>query len=314
LEGVATGDGLSRCDTPKLTEGVMALRITIDIFSGRPNPSFVLSDRETQAALERLAPAPKSDRKRLAPPPQSLLGYRGILVEQEGRTLKGIPKSFRVAGGRLIEGKTARPIAGEDFEDFVCGSTGPKRLRLGLDLPELCVRELKRFRKLMLVYPWPPFKWPPVIPSCYCAPLYEPSWWNDGGQKQWNNNCYNYATNYRSDTFAQPGRAAGAMYTALSCSSVKPAAIADALLDGSSIGNRCPTKGHMVALVIWPGVDFHWYRKGKNGYWSHKPGGTQATNLDNSGAVIPDPQTADRGGYTSFCSYMVVMHGHIKLN
>ena len=30
----------------------------------------------------------------------------------------------------------------------------------------------------------------------------EPSWWNDGGQKQFANNCYNYSTNYRTDTFA----------------------------------------------------------------------------------------------------------------
>ncbi len=66
-------------------------------------------------------------------------------------------------------------------------------------------------------------------------------------------------------------------------------------------------------LVIWPGVDFHWYRKGRNGYWSHKPGGTPATNIDNSGHFIPDPRTADRGGYTDFCTFMVVMHGHIKL-
>lgn len=35
--------------------------------------------------------------------------------------------------------------------------------------------------------------------------------------------------------------------------------------------NRCPKEGHLVALVIWPTVDFHWYRKGRNGYWSHKP-------------------------------------------
>src|SRR4029453_3643949 len=72
----------------------------------------------------------------------------------------------------------------------------------------------------------PPF---PIKILCACAPLYEPAWWNDGGQKQFNNNCYNYASNYRSDTFAQPGKAAGAMYTALTCASVLPAAVADAL-------------------------------------------------------------------------------------
>ena len=68
-----------------------------------------------------------------------------------------------------------------------------------------------------------------------------------------------------------------------------------------------------VALVMAPGYDYHWYRKGRNGYWTHKPGGTPATNIDNSGNLIPDPRTADRGVYTQFCTFMVVMHGHIKL-
>ncbi len=80
-----------------------------------------------------------------------------------------------------------------------------------------------------------------------CAPLWEPSWWNDAGQVQFNNNCSN------------------------------------------------------------------WYRKGRNGLWTHKPGGTQATNLDNSMNLITDPRTADRGGYTDFCTFMIVVHGHVKI-
>ncbi len=78
--------------------------------------------------------------------------------------------------------------------------------------------------------------------------------------------------------------------------------------------NKCPGEGHLVALVIAPGWDFPWYRKGRNGLWTHKPGGTPVTNLDNSGVTIPDPRTADRGPYTQFCTFMVVMHGHIKIS
>ena len=59
--------------------------------------------------------------------------------------------------------------------------------------------------------------------------------------------------------------------------------------------------------------DFHWYRKGRNGYWTHKPGGTEVTDVDNSGDPIADPRNADRDGYTSFCTFMVVMHGHVKI-
>jgi hypothetical protein len=94
---------------------------------------------------------------------------------------------------------------------------------------------------------------------------------------------------------------------------VRPAAIADGLIDSPAANNKCPGEGHLVALVIAPGSDFHWYRKGRNGYWTHKPGSTPVTNVDNSGAAISDPRTADRGFYTVFCTFMVVMHGHIKI-
>jgi hypothetical protein len=98
----------------------------------------------------------------------------------------------------------------------------------------------------------------------------------------------------------------------LTCASVRPAAIADSLIDAPNANNKCPKEGHLVALVIWPGVDFNWYRKDRNGRWSHMPV-SQVTNLDNAGHLIPDPRTADRGPYTDFCTFMVVMHGHIKI-
>jgi len=60
-----------------------------------------------------------------------------------------------------------------------------------------------------------------------------------------------------------------------------------------------------VALVIWPGVDYHWYRQDDNGCWSHKPGSTPVTNLDDSGRFIADPLACDRGDYTDFCVYMI---------
>jgi len=58
-----------------------------------------------------------------------------------------------------------------------------------------------------------------------------------------------------------------------------------------------------MALVIWPGVDYHWYRHQMGGFWGHKPGSTAARNIDNSGVVVVNPETCNRGGYTNFCSY-----------
>jgi hypothetical protein len=292
----------------------MKLRITIDIFSGRKNPVIELTGREAQEAIDRLQPARKIEKGEMGLPPVPTLGYRGVIIEQTDEPVRGLPKVFRLAHGDMFGPRLAHRATDETFEDFICGSTGPiRKIDLGEKFPIFVKKEIKRFREVRVKWPWKKkIIWPPKNP-CKCAPLYEPAWWNDGGQKQFNNNCYNYATNYRSDTFAQPGKAAGSMYASLTCASVKPAAVKDELIDSPTANNKCPKEGHLVALVIAPGWDFHWYRKGRNGYWSHKPGGTAVTNLDNNGVTIPDPRTANRGPYTDFCTFMVVMHGHIKI-
>jgi hypothetical protein len=305
----------------------MPLRLTLDIFSGRPNPTVVVAGLEEQELLKRVQPSRGARRSRRAPAlPPSLLGYRGVIIERlpdlPGRTRGRARKTtgrrefvppLRVAGGFLYGTRGGQPTFDPFVDDFICGSTGPFR-RAGLHEPffERCPEEIDRFRRVLEVYPWKRWPWP-LRPVCPCAPLWEPAWWNDGGQVQWNNNCYNYGTNYRSDTYAQPGQANNAMYNTISCADVKAGAIADALIDSPTANNKCPKEGHLVALVVGPDWDFHWYRKGRNGRWTHKPGGTEATNLDNSGNLITDPRTADRGNYTDFCTFMTVMHGHVKI-
>ena len=117
-----------------------------------------------------------------------------------------------------------------------------------------------------------------------------------------------------------PGRrfgfAAGQQYASVLCSDVIPAAVLDGLIDNPNADNKCPKEGHLVALVSAPPPgwhDYHWYRKGRNGRWTHKPGPGAATNLDNSANLISDPRTADRGLYVDFCTFMTVMHGHTKI-
>jgi hypothetical protein len=296
----------------------MALRITVDVFSGRPNPVIKLDDQAAAEVLERLRPAGRLQKREAVAPPESILGYRGLILEQVGKRAERLPERFRVVDGKLFGRRLAHRTADPNVEDFICGSTGPLRLVPLEDRVLALLREQIERRREIDWTKWPPKKpnWP-VRVRCRCAPLYEPDWWNDaaaGGTKQDNNNCYNYATNYRTDTFAQPGLASGQMYPLpFSCAGVRPAAIRDDLIDNPGADNRCPEEGHLVALVVGPGFDFHWYRKGRNGLWTHKPGGDPVTNLDNSGALISDPRTADRGAYTDFCTFMTVMHGHIKI-
>ena len=235
----------------------MEFRITIDVFSGRKNPVVVVKGRQAERIYERLRPAQRVSK--MLPIPESTLGYRGLIIEASGA--RGLPRTFRLANGDLLGARLSHRASDENFERFLVRESGLLRgLKLGNAFPATLLKEIERFRETRRKCKHRPPHWP-HREHCHCAPLYEPLWWNDGGQKQWNNNCYNYSTNYRSDTFAQPGLAAGAEYTSLTCASVRPAAIADDLIDAPSANNRCPKEGHLVALLIAPNFDFHWYRK-----------------------------------------------------
>ena len=67
----------------------------------------------------------------------------------------------------------------------------------------------------------------------------------------------------------------------------------------------CPAGTYKVALVTSP-YDYHWYRQDADGYWSHKPGTTPASFIDDSDNLILDPAVADRGDYTNFLGYFAV--------
>ena len=297
------------------------LRVEIDIFSGRPNPVIELTGSDASALVDRLGKTRRLEKGEPGLPPVPTLGYRGMIVSQVGAATRKLPRSFRLAHDTIAEDGVLRAVADESVERVVLESKAFRDAPLDRDFKKLLLREIQRFREIRLRWPWrpPKVKFPPVVLRCRCAPLYEPAWWNDGGQKQLRNNCYNYGSNYRTDTFhqipggSQPGAAAGAMYTSITGPEVRNAAIADGLINNPTANNKCPGEGHLVALVIWPGVDFHWYRKGRTGRWSHKPGSTPVIDVDNSNAVITDPRTADRGGYTQFTTFMTVMHGHVKI-
>jgi hypothetical protein len=296
------------------------LRIEIDIFSGRPNPVVELTEKESRDVLAQLGRTRPVEKGEPSLPPVPTLGYRGLIVEQIGRPAAGLPRMFRFADGIISAGRGPRVAPDVTLEELIRQPNIFGRARVERALAGTIAREMERFRKYRVKWPFRPVKRPHrIVRGCRCAPLYEPAWWNDGGQKQLHNNCYNYGSNYRTDTFrvipdgSQPGAAAGAMYTSLTGPAVRAAAIADGLINSPTANNHCPGEGHLVALVIAPNIDFHWYRKGRTGRWSHKPGSTPVVDVDNSNALITDPRTADRGIYTQFTTFMVVMHGHVKI-
>jgi Concanavalin A-like lectin/glucanases superfamily len=151
-------------------------------------------------------------------------------------------------------------------------------------------------------------------------PNFNPSFWNNNSTRRKKNNCYNYANNKATNTFAQPGRASGAQAWSMSCAAVHAAAVADGLEPVSGYPSPLLNFKTGVALVVAPGYDYHWYRLDDNGTWTHKPGQTSATNKDNSGNVITDPRTANRGVYTDFCGFyrlwsdIADSYGHENIN
>lgn len=53
-------------------------------------------------------------------------------------------------------------------------------------------------------------------------------------------------------------------------------------------------------------TDFHFYRKGKDGNWYHKPGMSPVEYTNRRGDTITDPGTCNRGKYKNFLGYYAV--------
>jgi len=148
-----------------------------------------------------------------------------------------------------------------------------------------------------------------------CAvPIYDQHKWNDNPNIKWHNNCYNYACDrILFNDKSQPGRASGHVLNLYKCNEVTNASISDGLLkkEGSEPLEICY---HKVALFVCPGIDYHWYRQDDNLQWSHKPGRSNAMNVDESGNIITDPRTANRGRYTKFCGFFWVCQQKITID
>jgi hypothetical protein len=73
---------------------------------------------------------------------------------------------------------------------------------------------------------------------------------------------------------------------------------------------KCKSNEYKGALVVDPGVDYHYYRLNDEGYWSHKPGYKPSTHYDASGILVTNPEKANRNygklNYKDFCGYFCV--------
>ncbi|MFI2609401.1 hypothetical protein [Kitasatospora sp. NPDC018619] len=284
----------------------MGFRITVDVFSGRPNPSWEIRDPQQVTDLRGLF---HEQRPALAPPGTGavLLGFRGLRVEAtDSVTAQGLPPVFTVGG-------PGSPPASAELAEALLDTMPVEAPPPGEQAPAVLTPEFRELvrSEIRSARTWPPAEPTERPPADGADCPYDVT---SDGADLWNNstvcphnNCYNYAVNDRTDTFAQPGRAHQYDLTKVTCADVLTGALKDGL---RSWGVNCYTAGtkrYKVALVtgaFGTQRDFHWYRLCTDNTWWHKPGACPITNLDNAGKIIADPQKANRGNYTDWCTYM----------
>ena len=201
--------------------------VTLAVFSGRPDPQWVvLESNPLFNDVQRRLGHARADgfvlRHEQLP---ARLGYKGFLVQDAVMEYLIVGPNTTALQELLLQ------TMPDSFRQGVL-----EEIRSGTVLP-MGGRITKRF-----------------------APAYNPGIWNNNGNTRRNNNCYNYANDKITGTFAQPGRGSGAIYAAINGPQVQAAAVRDGLavltpqplplqpVPGPPDGPR-----HLVALFIRPG-------------------------------------------------------------
>ena len=268
----------------------MSTLVTLQVYSGLPNPSWELTDAETDELRARLQAI---ENRSLSKPPglSGRLGYRGFSIETVGE--RNLDASMYAHGGVVDVGQFDLSLRADssEFEAFLLATAGNA---ISSALKDYIAEQIASHFDSADSF------------GAVDEPSYNPGKWNNDPNIRMKNNCYNYANDKITNTFAQPGRGTGSTgpYPP-QCSGTGDAAVRDGL---SRVSNpsMTPAQGQIVALVVSPQphfLDYHWYRRDSNGMWSHKAGETPARNTDNSGQLISNPETCDRGPYTNFCGY-----------
>jgi hypothetical protein len=311
------------------------LEVELDIFSGMPNPKWILSEEEEKELLDIITSEPTQISPAYTIEEQFSLGYRGLIVREiktdEGvwsrtnRALeKPLPIEFRVGSKPARKASAAKwilqtsedkskniQITDELREVISKGvalvqssreAVGPTTMGIevakkeeGADSPR--ERETSAERGI----------WWACTSNYFYANAHI---FNDPAYVE-RNNCYCFASNHLANVrYARPGRHGGHPAASNTCGDVIAGLYADGWKDG------CQPNGLTIALVIWPPEgdfpgDYHFYRLvtgGTDWWWGHKPGGTPAKYTDDCGNPISlrygyAPNNICRDHYTDFCGY-----------
>ena len=206
--------------------------VTLDTFSGVPDPQWVIrEDNPKNSEIKRLVRSAPAYTQENAP---SKLGYQGIVV-QEVKNGKKQPE-------KLIVGQETKDL------QLLLLRTIPEGTKISTEIKTNAEKEIRSGN---------------VSPANLkrtkrYAPLYRPEYWNNAAHVR-KNNCYNYASTNRTDTFAQPGTGSGNPFPYdFTAEDVKKAAEADGCTFKTAKKHMRALTGdelHLVALFIFIG----WY-------------------------------------------------------
>ena len=292
------------------------LRVTLDIFSGRPNPSWVIGGGLAASILREIALHRSiiSDLSKHT----TRLGYRRVSLELlEGEAPQGynLPPLFSIADGRSGHEAKGVEIAQKliDMAPIEDPSVGAVRGRADTatvaDARAFFARQVASALRPPVMTRSQADKRPPetMLPtvSAYETAPFAAEFWNDPLHVS-RNNSYAYAANRRTDTFPQLGRASGREAASFTFEDVVEAAHSDGLVGAAAEVDAIEAPRHLVALFVWPGRDYHWYRLHADGSWGHKPGPIPARTVDNTGTRILDPRICSRAEYSDFCGFFLI--------
>lgn len=282
--------------------------VELDIFSGRPNPRWTLDKKQRDNLIDQL----RGGNVTLLDPndAEGVLGYRGFVITLDQSELALLGRSdqraaqFRIRSGIAVDAETvAERWLLETTPAGVLVDAVSEEAESGIG------REVNR---MTLLGEGP--QEVDILASCsiFSTSSTNFSFWNAVYNDRWNNNCYNYASNKKTWTMAQPGRGSGSMFTSLTLTNIANACRRDGW------GDSCNANSLVFSLWIWPNTDFHFYRKtadvGGQSRWCHKPGRTNARNTDNSGNIITAPVNCNRGQYNTGAIVLWAPNGTVKAN
>ena len=151
-------------------------------------------------------------------------------------------------------------------------------------------------------------------------PKYNPKKWNTNPRIKDSHNCYAYALNsFVASRTNKPQPGYFAKYPHISNGNYTCEPFIKRLrkdipsIYDTTFKGKCKKGFYKIYMAVTkdsPDTDYHFYRQDSNSYWSHKPGRTDITNLDASGKLIKNPDTANRKytyyNYGSGCGFFCI--------